>query len=498
MLAGCDPRRPPRLPVRWRCCWCSSPSACPCWPAAAAASACSPVPSVGFLLGYPVAAFVVGWLTERGGPTYRLAWGLVANVVGGIVVLYAARHRRAWSPCDLGVSVQAAAVATAGSTSPGTPSRWCSPPSSRAACTRPTRGCWARPPPRRGSARLSERPRPVTSADDPVAAFLAAHAAGDPVALRTSGHVRHARARWCVRRTRGCRRSRRCRARPGWAPSSRVWVPGPLTATMNLFAAVHATRAGRRARRRPRRRDARAPDPRRARPGLDDRPPWTGSTVVVAGDRLAPALHDRAVARRGAGAPLLRRRRAVLRRAGARTPTTCRPFPGVESTVRDGRDLGALAATSAPGTTDRPARCAWTPTASRPSATGRRSTAGRLTVHGRAEAVTVGGSDRRAGRRRGRAAAGRGRESWWSSACRTTALGRGAGGRADRRADDHRGAASAGPHASWTGAAPAAAVVPRRRDCPPTPAGKVDRAALVSLRVRRRRPRAPPGLAFTR
>jgi len=47
-------------------------------------------PSVGFLLGYPVAAYVIGWLTERGGATYRLAWGLVANVIGGIVVLYAA------------------------------------------------------------------------------------------------------------------------------------------------------------------------------------------------------------------------------------------------------------------------------------------------------------------------------------------------------------------------------------------------------------------------
>ena len=46
-------------------------------------------PSVGFLLGYPVAAYVVGWLTERGGPTYRISWGLVANVIGGIVVLYA-------------------------------------------------------------------------------------------------------------------------------------------------------------------------------------------------------------------------------------------------------------------------------------------------------------------------------------------------------------------------------------------------------------------------
>jgi biotin transport system substrate-specific component len=47
-------------------------------------------PSVGFLLGWPVAAYVVGWLTERGGPTYRLAWGVTANLLGGIVVLYVA------------------------------------------------------------------------------------------------------------------------------------------------------------------------------------------------------------------------------------------------------------------------------------------------------------------------------------------------------------------------------------------------------------------------
>jgi biotin transport system substrate-specific component len=45
-------------------------------------------PSVGFLVGFPVATYVIGWLTERGGPVYRLGWGLVANVVGGIVVLY--------------------------------------------------------------------------------------------------------------------------------------------------------------------------------------------------------------------------------------------------------------------------------------------------------------------------------------------------------------------------------------------------------------------------
>lgn len=45
-------------------------------------------PSVGFLVGYPVAAFVVGWLTERAGATYRLYWGVVANLMGGVVVLY--------------------------------------------------------------------------------------------------------------------------------------------------------------------------------------------------------------------------------------------------------------------------------------------------------------------------------------------------------------------------------------------------------------------------
>jgi biotin transport system substrate-specific component len=45
-------------------------------------------PSAGFLIGWPFAALVVGWLTQRGGSRYRLPWGIAANVVGGIVVLY--------------------------------------------------------------------------------------------------------------------------------------------------------------------------------------------------------------------------------------------------------------------------------------------------------------------------------------------------------------------------------------------------------------------------
>jgi biotin transport system substrate-specific component len=45
-------------------------------------------PRVGFLIGFPVAAYVVGLLTERGGPAYTVRRGIVANVVGGIGVLY--------------------------------------------------------------------------------------------------------------------------------------------------------------------------------------------------------------------------------------------------------------------------------------------------------------------------------------------------------------------------------------------------------------------------
>jgi biotin transport system substrate-specific component len=45
-------------------------------------------PSVGFLIGFVVGAAVVGWLTERRGAPYTLEWGIPANILGGIVVLY--------------------------------------------------------------------------------------------------------------------------------------------------------------------------------------------------------------------------------------------------------------------------------------------------------------------------------------------------------------------------------------------------------------------------
>ena len=46
-------------------------------------------PSAGFLIGFPVAAFVIGWLTERFNSAQALPKGIAVNVIGGIVVLYA-------------------------------------------------------------------------------------------------------------------------------------------------------------------------------------------------------------------------------------------------------------------------------------------------------------------------------------------------------------------------------------------------------------------------
>lgn len=65
--------------------------------------------SVGFLLAWPVGAAVVGWLSARVGPPYSVAWGVVANAVGGIGVVYAGGILGMMAVLDL--SVEAALVA---------------------------------------------------------------------------------------------------------------------------------------------------------------------------------------------------------------------------------------------------------------------------------------------------------------------------------------------------------------------------------------------------
>lgn len=53
-------------------------------------------PSAGYLLAWPLAAWTIGRIVESGRPGYRWPRGLTANLVGGVVVVYA-----------LGIPVQA-------------------------------------------------------------------------------------------------------------------------------------------------------------------------------------------------------------------------------------------------------------------------------------------------------------------------------------------------------------------------------------------------------
>jgi biotin transport system substrate-specific component len=46
-------------------------------------------PTAGYLYSWPVAAFVIGLLTQLTWRRFNLAWALVANLVGGVVVIYA-------------------------------------------------------------------------------------------------------------------------------------------------------------------------------------------------------------------------------------------------------------------------------------------------------------------------------------------------------------------------------------------------------------------------
>ena len=146
-------------------------------------------PSAGFLVGWPVAAFVVGWLTERGGSTYKLAWGLVANTVGGIVVLYALGI--AGIALIAGLSVQAAAVST-----------WIFVPGDlvkvvvAALVARGVHGCLS------GSARSAPPPTPSPRSSPRTPPASSSRSAPPAPAAR--------RARWCARPGRGCPRSARC------------------------------------------------------------------------------------------------------------------------------------------------------------------------------------------------------------------------------------------------------------------------------------------------
>jgi long-chain acyl-CoA synthetase len=237
----------------------------------------------------------------------------------------------------------------------------------------------------RGSAALSEGPRRVSS----VAGFLAADADGARIALPTSGTS--GAPRWIVRTTASWTSSfAPVSALTGLTSSSRVWVPGPLSATMNLFAAVHTACVS-----------ARLVDeagsathahltPSSLARALEERVPLEGLTVVVAGDRLSPALHARAVA---AGARVHHYYGAAELSFVAWGPHAedLRAFPGVEVAVPDG-EVWARSPYLCDGYDGLPGPLRRTPDGFATVGDTGELRDGRLTVSGRPGAVTVGGS----------------------------------------------------------------------------------------------------------
>jgi acyl-CoA synthetase (AMP-forming)/AMP-acid ligase II len=175
----------------------------------------------------------------------------------------------------------------------------------------------------------------------------------------------------------------------GIGAASKVWVPGPVTASMNLFALVHTAYAGAGTVSSLEEATHAVLTPAALQRALVDGD-VAGRTVIVAGDRLAPGLHDRA---RAAGALVHHYYGAAELSfvAWGAHADALRLFPGVRAQVRSGEIW-----------VSSPYLCSGYAGASGPL---RRSEDGfatvgdrgaldgdRLAVHGRAGAVTTGGA----------------------------------------------------------------------------------------------------------
>jgi long-chain acyl-CoA synthetase len=168
-----------------------------------------------------------------------------------------------------------------------------------------------------------------------VAALLAAHRIGGLVSLRTSGTT--GRPREVLRTAASWVDSFPVVAELiGLARGSRAWVPGPIVATMNLYAAALATYRG----------ASLTDSPRRASHAfltpagllqLVTKPAPTDLHVVVAGDRLGPGLAERAEGR-GWRVSHYYGAAQLSFVAWGRDEASLHPFPGVAVEARsDGR-----------------------------------------------------------------------------------------------------------------------------------------------------------------
>ena len=233
-------------------------------------------------------------------------------------------------------------------------------------------------------------PVDVLAAKDPLAAFQDAHAQRRPLALATSGTAGASRT---VLRTTGSwvDSFHHVSSLLGVGHSSRVWVPGPLAATMNLFAAAHAQWAG----------ASLVPGPREAthahlvpstlRRLLAEAPSDLADLhVLVAGDRLDRTTYDAA---RAAGARVSHYYGAAELSfvAWGEHADALRPFPDVEVTARAGelwvRSPYTCLGYAEPGRTLRRDSDGWTTVGDRGELTG-----GHVRVLGRAGGITTGGA----------------------------------------------------------------------------------------------------------
>ena len=188
-------------------------------------------------------------------------------------------------------------------------------------------------PPRRRRPRLSEPTVDLLAAADPVVAVEEAHDSGRLVRLRTSGST--TAPRWVLRTTDSWVVSfDHVSELAGLDAASRVWVPGPMTASMNLFAAVHARFVGAPVVDVPEDATHAVLTPAQLDTLLEA--PWAhGLTVLVAGDHLTRRAHARAV---HAGLRVHHYYGAAELSfvAWGRHADDLRLFPGVEAAVRDG------------------------------------------------------------------------------------------------------------------------------------------------------------------
>ena len=179
-----------------------------------------------------------------------------------------------------------------------------------------------------------DRARDVLGEADPVAAFVLAHESGDDVLLRTSGTsgaprvVRRSTWSWVDSFV-------PVESLTGFAPTSRAWIPAPVTGTMNLFAAVHARFLGVEVVDRPHLATHWFLTPAALHDALDSGDRFDGVHAVVAGDRLGITLHDRASA---AGVLVSHYYGAAELSfvAWGTHEDDLTAFPGVELEVRDG------------------------------------------------------------------------------------------------------------------------------------------------------------------